>query len=82
MTKDQIIEYHLKNEQARYEANKECYKTIKHCLIAFFICVTIIVCSYMYFVMPVEEKIFDASSGSKIVVESSIGRDNINGLQN
>ncbi len=29
MTKDQIIEYHLKNEQARYEAEKEKQKTFR-----------------------------------------------------
>ena len=79
MTKDQIIEYHLKNEQARYEANKEWYKAIKHCLIAFFICITLLACCYMYFVVPVDEDVFTTSTDNQILVESNIGRDNING---
>ena len=79
MTKDQIIEYHLKNEQARYEANKEWYKAIKHYLIAFFICITLLACCYMYFVVPVDEDVFTTSTGNQILVESNIGRDNRNG---
>ena len=44
MTKDQIIEYHLKNEQLKYQAEKERYKTIRNIVIALLICLSLVSC--------------------------------------
>jgi len=79
ISKDKIIEYQLINEKARYEAIKAITACFKSIVITLFLCVTVIVCAYMYFVVPVEESEVYADNGTQIVAESSIGRDNING---
>ena len=76
---DKMIEYLLINEKARYEAIKAVSACIKHICISIIICLTLIACAYMYFVVPVEETEIYADNGTQIVTESSIGRDNING---
>ena len=76
---DKMIEYMLANEKARYEAFRALSVAFKHIVIALLLCVTIIACAYMYFVVPVEESEIYADNGTQIVTESSIGRDNING---
>lgn len=79
ISKDKIIEYQLINEKARYEAIKALSASVKHIVITFFLCLTIIACAYMYFVVPVEESDVYADNGTQIITESNIGRDNING---
>ena len=79
MTKDEIIKYQLINEKARYEAIKALSVAFKHIVITLLLCITAMVCMYMYFVVPVEEEVLTADNGSQIVEASSIGRDNING---
>ena len=76
MDNDKIIAYLLENERKRYEHAKEFQKTIRWCFIMFLLCVTIIACSYMYFVVPVEEEVLTADNGSQIVQSSSIGGNN------
>lgn len=80
MNKDKVLEYMLANEKARYDANKELYKTIRSIIITVIVCLTISVCFFMYFVVPVEEEVMTADNGSQIVSESIIGKDNTNGL--
>ena len=77
--KDKTIEYLLINEKARYEAIKAVSACIKHICITIMICLTLIACAYMYFVVPVEEETIYADHGTQIVSESLIGGDNTNG---
>lgn len=70
MNKDKVLEYMLANEKARYDANKEFYKTIKSIAIIIIICITISVCFFMYFVVPVEEAKVD--NGSNAVINTTI----------
>jgi hypothetical protein len=77
--KDTLIEYHLANEKARYEAIRAITVAFRNICITFLLCITVLACCYMYFVVPVEEETFTADNGSQIVSESSIGRDNTNG---
>lgn len=79
MTKDQIIEYLIKNEQTRYEAEKEAEKSFRFIISTLIICLTAVACFYIYFGMPSEEVIYDVDNGSQIVAESSISGDNNNG---
>lgn len=79
ISKDKIIEYQLINEKARYEAFKALSVAFKHIVITLLLCITLIACAYMYFVVPVEEVEVVADHGTQIVAESNIGRDNING---
>ena len=51
--KDKTIEYLLINEKARYEAINAVSACVKHILITTIICLTLIACAYMYFVVPV-----------------------------
>lgn len=55
MTKDEIIKYQLINEKARYEAIKAISVAFKHIVITLLLCITLIACAYMYFVVPAEE---------------------------
>lgn len=79
ISKDKIIEYQLINEKARYEAIKAVSVAFKHICITLLLCLTLIACCYMYFVVPVEEETIWADNGTQIVSESSIGGDNKNG---
>lgn len=79
MDNDKIIAYLLENERKRYEHAKEFQKTLRWLGIMLMLCITIIACSYMYFVVPVEEDISYANNGSQIVQSSSIMGDNTNG---
>lgn len=66
ISKDKLIEYHLINEKARYEAIRAVTASFKHILIAFIICITLIICMYIYFGMPVEEVTVDGNSKAAI----------------
>lgn len=79
MTKDQIIEYHLKNEQARYESEKEKQKTFRFVFVTSLICVTILSCFWLYFGLSVEEQVLDVSNGSQYIADTLIEGDNSNG---
>ena len=76
MDNDKIIAYLLENERKRYEHAKEFQKTLRWLGVMFFLCITIIACSYMYFVVPIEEEVLTADNGSQIVQSSSIGGNN------
>lgn len=67
---DKMIEYLLMNEKARYEAIKAVSACVKHICITIIICLTLIACAYMYFVVPVEDILVDGNS--KVVMESTI----------
>lgn len=79
ISKDKIIEYTLINEKARYEAFKALTVAVKHIIITLLLCTTLIACAYMYFVVPVEEEVYEVTNGSQIVQSSTIGGNN--GLQ-
>ena len=79
MDNNEIIPYLLENERKRYEYAKELQKTLRWAILSFFACITIIACSYMYWVVPVEEEVLTADNGSQIVSSSTIGGNN--GLQ-
>ena len=70
MTKDEIIKYQLINEKARYEAFKALSVAFKHIVIALLLCITLIACAYMYFVVPVEE--VEVDNGSKAVLHTTV----------
>lgn len=76
ISKDKIIEYQLINEKARYEAIKALSVGFKQIVIALLLCITVIACMYMYFVVPVEEETLTANHGSQIVESSHIGGNN------
>ena len=82
MTKDEIIEYHLKNEQVKYEAEKEKQKTLRHIIIVLLISLTVISCFWIYFGMPYEEEIHTVTDGSQYVSGSFIEGGNNNGSNN
>lgn len=79
MTKDKIIEYHLKNEQTRYEAEKEKQKTFRFVFMTLLICVTVLSCFWIYFGLSVEEQVLDVSNGSQYIADTLIEGDNSNG---
>lgn len=79
ISKDKIVEYMLINEKARYEAIKAITACVKHIIITLLLCITVMVCAYMYFVVPVEEEYAIADDNSQIVAGSVISGDNING---
>jgi len=79
ISKDKIVEYMLINEKARYEAFKAITVAFKHIVITLLLCIALIACCYMYFVVPVEEEIMTADNGSQIIEASRIGGDNVNG---
>lgn len=70
MTKDEIIKYQLINEKARYEAFKALSVAFKHIVITLLLCITLIACAYMYFVVPVEE--VEVNNGSKAVIHTTV----------
>ena len=76
MTKDEIIKYQLINEKARYEAFKALSVAFKHIAITLLLCITLIACAYMYFVVPVEDDIVTVTNGSQLIDSSSIGGNN------
>ena len=79
MTKDKIIEFHLKNEQMRYETEKEKQKTLRSFLVTLVLCATVLGCFWIYFGLSVEEQILDVSNGSQYVADTLIEGDNSNG---
>ena len=79
MDNKEIVAYLLENERKRYEHAKELQKTLRWAILGFLTAITIIACSYMYWVVPVEEEVLTADNGSQIVSSSTIGGDN--GLQ-
>lgn len=72
INKDKTIEYLLINEKSRYEAIKAVSACVKHILITIIICLTLIACAYMYFVVPIEE--IEIDNGSNAVVESTLDK--------
>lgn len=76
ISKDKIIEYTLINEKARYEAFKALTVAVRNIVITLLLCITLIACVYMYFVVPAEEETFTADHGSQIVESSHIGGNN------
>ena len=56
----------LENERKRYEYAKELQKTIRWSVLGVLLAITIIVCCYMYFVVPVEEVTVDGNSNAAI----------------
>lgn len=79
MEQDRILEYLLKNEAARHEADREKHRTWRKVLIAVIASLTIIICFYMYFVIPVEEYSADANNGSQAIAGSSFVESTVNG---
>ena len=79
MDNKEIVAYLLENERKRYEYAKELQKTLRWAILGFLAAITIIACSYMYWVVPVEEEVLTADNGSQIVSSSTIGGNN--GLQ-
>lgn len=79
MDNKEIVTYLLENERKRYEYAKELQKTLRWAILSFLAAITIIACSYMYWVVPVEEEVLTADNGSQIVSSSTIGGNN--GLQ-
>ena len=78
MTKDKIIEFHLKNEQMRYETEKEKQKTLRSFLVTLVLCATVLGCFWIYFGLSVEEQILDVSKGSQYIADTLIEGDNSN----
>ena len=76
MDKDTLVEYHLANEKARYEAIRAITVAFRNICITILLCITVLACAYMYFVVPVEEETFTADHGSQIVESSHIGGNN------
>lgn len=72
MTKDEIIKYQLINEKARYETFKALSVAFKHIVITLLLCVTLIACAYIYFVVPVEEETAVVDNGSKAVIQATL----------
>lgn len=66
MDNNEIIPYILENERKRYEYAKEIQKTLRWAILGFLGAITIIACSYMYFVVPVEEVTVDGNSNAAI----------------
>lgn len=73
---DKMIEYMLANEKARYEAFRALSVAFKHIVITLLLCITLIACAYMYFVVPVEEDTMVVTNGSQMIDSSSIGGNN------
>ena len=79
MDNNEIIPYILENERKRYEYAKEIQKTLRWAILGVLSAITIIACSYMYFVVPVEEEMSYADNGSQVVAHTTVGGDNNNG---
>ena len=73
-----IVAYLLENERRRYEYAKELQKTLRWAILSVLGAITIIACSYMYWVVPVEEEVYTADNGSQIIESSHLGS-NFNG---
>lgn len=76
MTKDEIIQYHLKNEEARYAAEKEKQKTLRYIVVALLSCLTIVACFWIYFGIAVEE-VSVSGHGNNAVIESNLEDSNV-----
>lgn len=70
LEKDEIIEYMSAVERARYESIKAISTCIKQVAIILMLCLTLIACAYMYFVVPVEE--VEVGNGSKAVLHTTV----------
>lgn len=70
MTEQQIIEYMLASEKARYEAEKAVTKASRDKFIACVIGAIIGFCFYIYFNTPYKEIVVDGES--KAVIESVV----------
>lgn len=66
MDNNQMMLYMLENERKRYEYAKELQKTIRWAILSVLAAITLIACSYMYFVVPVEEVTVDGDSKAAI----------------
>ena len=73
MTKDKITEYLLENERFRYQYAKELQKTIRWAILSVLACITIVVCFYMYFVIPVED-ISVSGDNTQAVLNNTLDR--------
>lgn len=69
---EKMIEYMLANEKARYEAFRAISVAFKHIVITLLLCITLIACAYMYFVVPVEEEKAVIDNGSKAVIQATV----------
>jgi len=76
MDNNQMMLYMLENERKRYEYAKEFQKTLRWAILSVLGAITIIACSYMYFVVPVEEDTMVVTNGSQMIDSSSIGGNN------
>lgn len=66
MDNKEIVAYLLENERKRYEYAKELQKTLRWAIVCLLACITICVCFYMYYVVPVEEVVVDGNSHAAI----------------
>ena len=62
----------LINEKARYKAIKAVFTCTKHIFITIVICLTLIACAYIYFVVPVED--IEIDNGSNAVIEATLDK--------
>jgi len=76
MDNNQMMLYMLENERKRYECAKELQKTLRWAILSVLASITLIACSYMYFVVPVEEDTMVVTNGSQMIDSSSIGGNN------
>lgn len=75
ISKDKIIEYQLINEKARYEAFKALSVAFKHIVITLLLCITVIACAYMYFVVPVETEEVTVDGNSKAAIHNVVDKE-------
>lgn len=82
MNPERLSEYCEQQLINNYHIEKERQKTNR--FIALLIAVTLISVFFIhaFFVVPVEEEHYSVDNGGQIVSASTIGGDNINGLQN
>lgn len=72
---DKMIEYMLANEKARYEAFKALSVAFKHIVITLLLCITLIACAYMYFVVPVETEEVTVDGNSKAAIHNVVDKE-------
>lgn len=85
MDNNERIVYFEQKERMQYEHSKDIQKTLRWAILSVLgafstlaICITAILCCYMYYVVPVEEEISHADNGSQIIQSSTIGGNNGN----
>lgn len=66
MDNNEIVSYILENERKRYEYAKELQRTIRWAIFCVAMAITVCVCCYMYYVVPVEEVVVDGNSNAAI----------------